>query len=443
MRKAFFLIFILINLDAHSSVYYVASNGNDNNPGTFIKPWLTWQKGFDVAIAGDTVFIRGGIYYTSGTIHGGQCIGVFLTGKNGKADSRITIQTYPGETPVLDGSTMAANSGRCGIYLSNCSYLTLKGLTVRNVKEYGQFKGCPLAESILLAKCTNIKFEKCVVNGCGDGFGTSGFCDYIDFLNCDAFGNIDFCDEGGYSNGWTLTMYLNPGVYASGTHVSLTGCRSWGNSDDGFDMYGANGYFTYIDCWAFDNGRYNGNGDGFKSHPKGSIESGVQRKFIRCISFDNKGSGFTSTTYVIENMYNCISYNNGKNGIGYNIGNNLACVFKNNISFKNALSQYSGMSNFINLKNTWNQVKVSKSDFMSLDTAGVSGARLPDGNLPDLSFLKLVSASALIDAGSDIGLPFNGIAPDIGAYEMSKDVSDSSRKSKISWLKLIFLLFCP
>jgi hypothetical protein len=63
--------------------------------------------------------------------------------------------------------------------------------------------------------------------------------------------------------------------------------------------------------------------------------------------------------------------------------------------------------------------------------------------LPDLSFLKLVSASALIDAGSDIGLPFNGIAPDIGAYEMSKDVSDSSRKSKISWLKLIFLLFCP
>ena len=48
---------------------------------------------------------------------------------------------------------------------------------------------------------------------------------------------------------------------------------------------------------------------------------------------------------------------------------------------------------------------------------GVDGPRLADGSLPDLDFLKLSPDSDLIDAGVNVGLPYNGSAPDLGAFE--------------------------
>jgi uncharacterized repeat protein (TIGR02059 family) len=415
LKYLFALFFLSLGFTLYGTTYYVSTNGNDNNPGTYSSPWLTWQKAFDVATAGDVVNIMGGVYYTSGTSHGNVHTGVLVSGKNGTSSNRITIQAYQNEVPILDCSSMSANATRRGIDISGCSYYVFIGLTVRNVKEYGQYANCPTATGIFINSSNNINIERCVVNGCGDGYSTTGFCNYIDFLNCDSYDNIDFSDGGGFANGWTLTMYLSPSVYASGTHVSLTGCRSWGNSDDGFDMYGANGYFTYTDCWAFDNGRNDGNGDGFKSHPMGSKESGVQRTFNRCTAFNNKGSGFTSEPYVIENIYNCVSYNSGQNGFGYNTGDNLACVFKNNISYKDG---YVGLSNFINTNNTWNgNVTVTDADFLSLDDSGSDGPRQADGSLPDLSFLHLAPGSDLINAGVDVGLPYGGSAPDMGAFE--------------------------
>ena len=42
--------------------YYVAPAGSDANAGTLDKPFATLQKGADTAVAGDTVWIRGGTY---------------------------------------------------------------------------------------------------------------------------------------------------------------------------------------------------------------------------------------------------------------------------------------------------------------------------------------------------------------------------------------------
>ena len=43
--------------------------------------------------------------------------------------------------------------------------------------------------------------------------------------------------------------------------------------------------------------------------------------------------------------------------------------------------------------------------------------RNEDGSLPNIDYLYLKSTSDLIDKGIDVGLPFNGSAPDIGAFE--------------------------
>jgi hypothetical protein len=37
--------------------------------------------------------------------------------------------------------------------------------------------------------------------------------------------------------------------------------------------------------------------------------------------------------------------------------------------------------------------------------------------LPDSNFLKLATSSGLIDKGTDVGVPYKGTAPDLGAFE--------------------------
>src|SRR4029077_20715569 len=51
--------------------------------------------------------------------------------------------------------------------------------------------------------------------------------------------------------------------------------------------------------------------------------------------------------------------------------------------------------------------------------------RKADGSLPDIDFMRLVAGSHLIDAGVDVGLPFNGSAPDLGYFETAGIVPPS------------------
>ena len=48
---------------------------------------------------------------------------------------------------------------------------------------------------------------------------------------------------------------------------------------------------------------------------------------------------------------------------------------------------------------------------------GILGPRKADGSLPDVDFLKLKEGSRAIDKGEDVGFPFAGDAPDLGAFE--------------------------
>ena len=53
-----------------------------------------------------------------------------------------------------------------------------------------------------------------------------------------------------------------------------------------------------------------------------------------------------------------------------------------------------------------------------VEVPAAAAPRQPDGSLP-AGFARLVSGSDLIDKGLDVGLPFNGSAPDLGAYEFN------------------------
>ena len=60
---------------------------------------------------------------------------------------------------------------------------------------------------------------------------------------------------------------------------------------------------------------------------------------------------------------------------------------------------------------------------------GMLGPRNADGSLPDVGFLKLKEGSRAIDKGENLGFPFVGKAPDLGAFEYglsSSSVAPSS-----------------
>jgi hypothetical protein len=50
---------------ANATVYYVATNGNDANPGGQSQPFRTIAKGISVLVSGDTLYLRQGTYNES------------------------------------------------------------------------------------------------------------------------------------------------------------------------------------------------------------------------------------------------------------------------------------------------------------------------------------------------------------------------------------------
>jgi hypothetical protein len=92
-------------------------------------------------------------------------------------------------------------------------------------------------------------------------------------------------------------------------------------------------------------------------------------------------------------------------------------IYRNNVAFQGTATSNATGADAAN--NSWSisGLTLAASDFKSLDTAGVFGPRKPDGSLPDVDFLKPSANSKLLNKGKDVGQPFAGSAPDLGAFE--------------------------
>lgn len=119
-----FLPIIKFNVKA----YYVSTNGNDNNPGTYDQPWRTFKKTTNIVGPGVAIYIRGGIYHEQ-----------LIIDKSGSEGRPIWILAYPGETPVIDGENyLPIQYG--GLIEINGDWVQVSGLEVR----YSQYQGVQL-----------------------------------------------------------------------------------------------------------------------------------------------------------------------------------------------------------------------------------------------------------------------------------------------------------
>ncbi len=435
--KAVLIISVLLffTIAGNAETYFVATYGNDDNTGTFDKPWATWQKAFETAHAGDTVYFRGGVYYKL-TPESADIVPRDGHGNSGTADNYIHYLNYPGETPILDCSLILPNRPNgenyeynAGLYIDGASYLHFRGLTIKNVVQAYDYV---FSQGLV---CVDSKFQifenitVCDITGRGIYYSPTYAPDSTYFINCDVYNCVDSFYSGGFAGGWGDGF--NAGN-EDNSYLVFDGCRVWNCSDDAFNTWGQ-GLLVVKNCWAFKNGRLDGDGCGFKMNvPWDENDPDLHRIFTNNISAynsGNTGAGFTENNNgmvtVSSHMYNNTSYKNmtGFTTIGHNEGPQRNNVYRNNIAYDN--SQYNDEESqggifYTNDHNSWNTtlgVTVTDADFLSLDVDQLARPRKSDGSLPDIDFLKLASNSDLINKGIDVGLPYNGSAPDLGYCE--------------------------
>jgi pectate disaccharide-lyase len=396
----------LLAAAAPATIYYVAPGGSDSNSGTNLAaPFAGPQTALALAAAGDTVYLRGGTYHLTAQLK---------PAKAGTAAACCNLFAYPGERPVLDFSgTPAATKA---LYLGK-DYWHLKGIEIQKATDNGIFIGGGW-----------LLIEGCVVHDCNnDGIclGSTSLRPHDCLvLNCDSYLNINLSTGGQDGDGYC-------GKDGCGPNNTFSGCRSWNNADDGWDFYNnVTNFVTLTNCWSFRNGvdswnlggAFVGNGNGFKL---GGAGTKAQHVLKNCLAFENVHKGFDQNYDAGGiTLHNCTAYSNQ---LDYSFPATLVVGtndFRNNIAylyFVGTKATY-GLTNLnpaglIMQSNSWQGMNVSDADFASLDTSTATNARNADYSLPNVNFLHLAAGSRLIDAGVNVGLPFNGAAPDLGAFE--------------------------
>lgn len=483
MKKIIIILLCFISLSLSANTYYVSTTGSDGAAGTIGAPWATWQKAFNTANAGDTVYFRGGTWYPVTALAGGTIISYNPDagrGHDGTYGNEIVYINYPGEVPILDCSlfSIEGTANRVAISITNVTYAKFIGLSVCNLK---QEESLTYINGIDVSACGNLWFERFSVyqvwgagfflgGGGGLGYDTLYMTNCDSYMNCDSLPTAGDGRTGGHADGYTISS----GGEAADTFrlTVLTGCRSWGNSDDGFDI-STSKQLQISNCWSFCNGKLEGDGNGYKL-VFSALYTPSKRLMKNCLSAYNTGSGPQEANLyavgygIVMTYFNNTSY---KDMLGfYSVQSEYdgalvydTAIYKNNLVYSPTNSgdfaiwggtlqarfyagNYALRPLYVNQSYNsfdWygdygnctdnSAYTITDADFVSLDSTQLYGARAGDGSLPLITFLTLAASSDLVDGGVDVGLDYNGAAPDLGYAEYGLTETDSTLKYILSY----------
>ncbi len=413
--------------EGDASVYFVATDGDDGGSGSIDDPFATLEHAIGLVVAGDTIFVRGGTYSLSHSV---------VIDKAGAEGLPIRLWAYEDEIPVLDfnanplhanppqprdDDSIAATFEAIGVFVAGgADWWHLKGLTIQNAAYYGVrvYGSHNTFEQLVLHDNKAAGLE---LTG-KEGWSPAGNL----VLNCDSFHNFDPQSDGEDADGFAAKFdSLGPDNVFRGT-------RAWSNADDGYDFWHAAP--VLVDgCWAFDNGfnrpewapllteGWAGDGMGFKL----GQEAG-ELVLRRVVAWANKGFGIDENGNMSPGgvtIYNATLVNNAKDGnpLQLELNDGRPHTVRNSIAFDLDGADVTNLDGAVDhASNSWNGAGATVDDFESLDMDALfeaaTGPRGQGGSLPPIG-LRLSPASALIDAGVDVGLPFEGGAPDLGAFE--------------------------
>ena len=412
---------------------FLSPDGNDvTATGTYDDPFYSLSNAVALAVPGDTIWAHGGTYKYKAT--------VFLT-KAGTEAKPFSIIAYPGEKPIFDWSDWkpvneTERGSARGIKVTGTArYWTLKKLEI-----------CYAPDNGVKCEGAHTTFDQCFFHHNGDGGLQIGLgkdtltanpdpenlASYTRVINCDATRNADPGTDYENADGFSCKLFAGKGNY-------FYGCRAWENCDDGWDLYMTNYEVIIENCWSWHNGdpaiwgftSFNGDGNGFKLGGNGEP---CPITIKNCVAFD---SPFGAMCCFNDNnngdaitVLNCTAWAGGKDfklaSKPHILKNCVGFDPKSGAKFVTDLS-----SSAISVNNSWDLTNVTAGydDFISTSAADALAPREVDGSLPRNGFAKLKPGSDLIDKGIDIGFPYFGSAPDLGAYEFDPTIVNDAKNA--------------
>lgn len=370
------------------AVFYVSPSGNDANPGTLAAPWKTLRKAANTLTAGQTVYLRGGVYDA-----------YFAINNSGTATNRISFVAYNGEVPIIDGSSKKTDPNNAAVYANNAiningSYVTLRGIEVRNSAATG-----------IRVNGNYVAIDQ--VHSHNNYFAGVYFymASYGSVTNSIIHDSYDY-GVGGVGGGGNADCL---GSSASNTPTTVYGYHTFDNnlvyncSDDGIDTWTSQyntikhnivhhvGYSNASNGGSVTTGLPAGNGHGYK------LGKGGNNTVTNNIAYSNRVSGFDDNSGPANKLYNNTAFGNG---VGFLFWTFPSAILKNNLSYNNANNITSGITQS---NNSWN--------------LSITDPLLISQNPSEPTFLMPSSGSPVIDKGVDVGMPYQGAAPDLGAFE--------------------------
>lgn len=350
---------------AFTPTYYVSTTGSDSNDGRSTgSAFRTLQRAANAVQPGDVVWIRGGVYPSNVEFR-----------RSGTASAPIVVESYPGECAIFDGTGL----GRWDrVTLEGVQHMILRNIVVRNSP----------SEGLLVSQSHN----NVISHVRSYGNFTSGILNMNSnnnlFTHVIMHDNFD-APSGDHADGISIS---------SGDGNRIDRCIAFRNSDDGVDTWRSTN--TLVErCISFDNGWQGGDGNGFKAGGNGETVNTVVRYSI---AFGNRVNGFDNNTGRNVRFDHNTAYGNGGTGFVGSYG-----TVRNNLSIGNG-SAWGGIDS-TQVSNSWN--------------LGIGGGVFVNTDPRHVDFVRLATGSSAVAAGTPIGLPYDGAAPDLGAVPYGQTVA--------------------
>jgi len=393
----------LQGVEAPAATYQVATSGNDTNPGTEKQPWRTVAHAVSNMVAGDTTYVRSGIYKEE----------IIRFRKSGTQSAPIKLLNAPGESPVVD-CIDSSKLHRIIIEhpsgsLNPIGWITIEGFEIRN---------CYNGIKVISGHDLTIRRNWIHHNTGGSGILGNGTRVLIDRNIINHNADIEGCAAG--------TSPCAPGghgIYFNGTGTVITNNIIYDNMVFGVQLNGSSTTSSY------------------KSHVHPSPEYALSENWVianNTFAYSWRGAGVVVWGFSCNNarIENNIFYENATISSKATQGVHFTSTTCTGVTIRNNLFYASGdggtrafgsdAKEGINYAQSDNMVNVSDPRFLNAPAT-----------LPASPNFTLAERSPAIDMGltnATAKIAFDGRtrpqghAYDIGAYEYSAD-SDANGPS--------------
>lgn len=296
LKKVLFIAILLLSKNIFGATYYVATTGSNINSGSSSKPFRTIAYAVNKMVAGDTTYVRGGVYK--------EVDGVWFK-RSGTASSRIKLLNAVNEKPVIDFSlttqtllkrVMIQNGGGAS---KSIGWITIEGFEIRNG-----------AVGIHLFNCDDCIFRRNWIHHIEhQGILGNGKNTIIDRSTINRVGVFAACAQG------AAQCNLTHGIYGTGPNWKITNNLIYDNLSNGITVAG------YPNC------------------PEGYCIPGLSQAYVKNYTNDSYGG---ASGWIIAN--NTFAYNHYRSAIVLWLPLTTKSKIINNVFYENS-QKFSGDAN--------------------------------------------------------------------------------------------------